>query len=92
MRRTEANGFSVDDAVPLEGISSDALRPLTDAVRDLPSVEVGLEHARDVSFGRPLVLEGAAAEGFTAIISEGRLLGVYRSEGDRLLPERVVPV
>lgn len=92
LRRIEANGFSVEDAVPLEEVSPEALRPLTDAVRDLPLVEVNADHAKDVSFGRPLDLATDLDDGsFAAIVSEGRLLGVYRSEGARLLPERVVP-
>ena len=93
LRRTEANGFALTDAVALEDIGADKLRPLTDAVRDLPATEVGSDAAKDVSYGRPLTAETSVSEGeFTAIVSEGRLLGVYRAEGSRLVPERVVPV
>lgn len=93
LRRTEANGFAVEDAVSLDDVSPDALRPLTDAVRDLSSLEVGPDQAKDVSFGRPLSFDGDLDEGsFAAIVSAGQLLGVYRREGARLLPERVVPV
>ena len=93
LRRTQANGFSVDDGIQLDDIAPDALRPLTDAVRDLPTVEVGPDEAKAVSFGRPLDLGASLAEGtFTAIVNDGRLLGVYRSDGSRLVPERVVPV
>lgn len=92
LRRTEANGFSVDDAIGLEAISPEKLRPLTDAVRDIARIEVGSDEAADVSFGRPLTISSELGEGeFTAIVNDGRLLGVYRVEGERLLPERVVP-
>ena len=93
LRRTEANGFALADAIPLDGISADELRPLTDAVRDLPATEVGSDEAKDVSYGRPLETTHPVSEGeITAIVNEGRLLGVYRAEGSRLVPERVVPV
>lgn len=93
LRRTEANGFALTDAIPLDDISADKLRPLTDAVRDLPATEVGSDEAKDVSYGRPLERAHPVPEGeVTAIVSDGRLLGVYRAEGSRLLPERVVPV
>lgn len=93
LRRTEANGFTVEDAVALDEVGPGSLRPLTDAVRDLPSVEVDTAQAKDVSFGRPLSIEGDLADGcFTAVVNDGQLLGVYRAEGGRLLPERVVPV
>lgn len=93
LRRTEANGFALADVITLDDISADKLRPLTDAVRDLPAIEVGFDDAKDVSYGRPLEVTHPVSDGeFTAIVSEGRLLGVYRAEGSRLLPERVVPV
>ena len=92
LRRVAANGFSVEEALPLEAVDPGALRPLADAVRDLPMTEVGEAEAADVSFGRPLAAPAdAPSDGFTAIVNDGRLLGVYRAEGGRLVPERVVP-
>lgn len=92
LRRTEANGFTLSDAVSIDEVSPEALRPLTDAVRDLPLIEVGDAEATDVSFGRPLTIPSDTEDGsFAAIVAQGRLLGVYKAEGTRLLPERVVP-
>ncbi|MBA2725789.1 MAG: tRNA pseudouridine(55) synthase TruB, partial [Actinobacteria bacterium] len=54
LRRTAAGGFTLDEAVTIEGISPDALRPLIEIVRDLPQTEVSAEDAALALNGRPL--------------------------------------
>ncbi|MGH2694540.1 MAG: tRNA pseudouridine(55) synthase TruB [Actinomycetota bacterium] len=91
LRRIEAGGFTDDEAVALELVDAEAVRPLADAVRVLPSLDA--KHAaEDVGHGRALpapsdeLEEGAPV----ALVADGELLGVYRRAGDRLVPDRVV--
>lgn len=95
LRRTEAGGFTLDDAVPLDTLSSESLRPLADAVRQLPVRAPSDADAEHITHGRALVLDDdldeATEEGsFVAFVRDGDLLAVYRREGGRLRPDRVV--
>lgn len=95
LRRTSSGGFTEDEALPLDRLELEHLRPLEDAVRDLPHLEVAEEHARAVSHGRVLSLESADGldleEGQpVAIFHGGNLLGVYIRRGDVLAAERVL--
>ena len=95
LRRTASGGFTEADAVVLERLRTDDLRPLGDALRDLVRVEVGAEEARAVSHGRTLPLEVAPGRDLeegraVAIISGDELLGVYIRRGDVLAAERVL--
>jgi tRNA pseudouridine55 synthase len=103
LRRTEACGFAESDAVPLADVGSTHLRPLLDAIRWLAAVQVDEAGAEVVSHGRPLELgrlrppEGTDDAEHTgpedgmllSIVHDGRLLAVYRTEGEALVPERV---
>jgi tRNA pseudouridine55 synthase len=101
LRRTRNGGLSVADAHPVESIASAAaddewqrlvLDPL-DGLPDLPRVEVDAELAQAVANGVPLagnVLAGAAS-GFVCVSGpDVRLLGVYRVEGSRAVPEVIL--
>jgi tRNA pseudouridine55 synthase len=100
LRRTEASGFAEADAVPLDGVGPGHLRPLIDAIRWLPAVQVDDAGAEVVGHGRPLELgrlrgpedtEAQTPEAgmLLSIVHDGTLLAVYRAEGDALVPERV---
>lgn len=89
LRRTASGGFTLDDAVVLDAAGPESLKPLADIVRDLPHLELDPDAARRVRSGRPLENVDMDAPA-VALISEGELLGVYRSEGDRLVADRVV--
>jgi tRNA pseudouridine55 synthase len=92
LRRTSAGGFSEPDAVPLAACSPKDLRPLLDAVRLLPRLELDEEKARHVAHGRPLPNEAGVAEGARVALTRGaELLGVYRATDLHLVAERVVP-
>lgn len=56
LRRTAVGGFSVDDAIPLEGLQGSAaeLLPMQAAVAHLPRIEVEAPEAEDVRHGRRL--------------------------------------
>lgn len=91
LRRTEAGGFSTEDAIRLEDVTQDSLRPLADAVRQLAIRAPGDEDAESIAHGRALEVDDSIDEGaFVAFVRDGDLLAVYKREGDRLKPDRVV--
>ncbi len=90
LRRTAAAGFTELDAIALEAIDADALRPLGDAVRELPRLDVDAEAAVAVSHGKPLDVE-APGPGPVAVFHDGRLIAVYSSGERGFRPDRVVP-
>ncbi|HVF53567.1 MAG TPA: tRNA pseudouridine(55) synthase TruB [Actinomycetota bacterium] len=89
LRRMAAGGFSLDQAVDLDDVGAGSLHPLESIVRALDHLDVDADAATLVMNGRPLNLE-QAGEGPVAVRHDGRLLAVYRSDGSRLVPERVV--
>ncbi len=88
LRRTEAGGFGLADAVPLDQVSEDVVLPLRDVVRILPSIEVDAETASLVSHGRAIEVHAASTP--VAVLSSGELLAVYRDGDGALVPDRVV--
>ena len=91
LRRIEAGSFSADDAVTLAEVGPQHLRPLVDVVGGMPRLEVDREGAGRVSHGAPLALDSRAGEAqHIAVVRDGRLLGVYKHAGDRLVADRVV--
>ena len=92
LRRTGAGGFTLDDAIDLDAVSADVLRPLASLVGDLPATRVDAEGAALVGNGRPLPAPDDVGEGdLTAVLHGDDLLGVYRRAGSRIVAERVVP-
>lgn len=91
LRRTEAGGFTVADAVPFESVSEVDLRPVADAAGDLARLDVAEHAALAASHGRPLPLSGSVPDGgLVALLFDGDLVAVYRRAGDTLVPDRVV--
>ena len=103
LRRTEASGFTVSEAMPLEEIVSlsrtapDRLRarvvPPAAALRLLPEVSVDEEEARALEHGRTLARElppGAPLS--KAVAADGRLVAVLApASGGGARPVRVFP-
>lgn len=96
LRRTEAGGFAEADAVPLERLRAEDLRPVADAVRELRAIELPDEQARAARHGRELPASGTlgaddlAPGEPVALLHGGELLAVYRAEGRRLRPDCVL--
>lgn len=90
LRRTATAGFTESDAVALDAVEAAALRPLGDAVRELPRLDVDADAARAVSHGKTLQTP-APASGPVAVFHDDRLIAVYRAAGEGLRPDRVVP-
>lgn len=94
LRRIAAGGFAVDEAIAIDEVSPSALRPLVDAVGDMPRVALDAAHADDVAHGRRLPAEIASdipENGEVAVLFEGELLGIYRRSADGFVASRVVP-
>jgi tRNA pseudouridine55 synthase len=91
LRRTEAGGFGLADAIGLNETEPQRVRPLIDVVACLPRVRMDDEGARLVGNGRRLPAGDGIDDGaLVAMAHEDRLLGVYRRDGDSLVPDRVV--
>jgi len=91
LRRTEAGGFTLDEAVVLDEVTPDSLRPLVDVVKTLPSMAVDAHGARLVSHGAPLDAGAFVGEGeCAAVVHDGRLLAVYKNLRGKMIPDRVI--
>lgn len=97
LRRTEAGGFTLEDAVRLDDAGPEALLPIAEAVRTMYRFEVDSPAAALVRNGRPLNLFGARLPGvaqgdLVAVTSDGDLIAVYLLKDERLMPDRVVGI
>lgn len=93
LRRTESGGFTEAEAVALDDVGDSHLRPLSDAVRGLPRVDLDDDGARDVSHGRAVTLpaDPPLEEGErVAVFHDGRVLGVYVRKGPQLAADKVL--
>jgi tRNA pseudouridine55 synthase len=82
LRRTAIGSFTLDLAVPVEGLTPEALLSPAAAMRDLEAVAVDATVAVDVAHGKVLERElvGAQGEGPWSVIGEdGALLAVYEA-------------
>jgi tRNA U55 pseudouridine synthase TruB len=92
LQRTEAGGFSLADAVALDEVTLEHLRPATDAVTQLASWEVDDATASRVSHGQKLELPplDVKEDEAIALVRGTDLLAVYRRRQDTLVPDRVL--
>ena len=91
LRRTEAGGFTEADAVPLASVTTETVLAMGEVVRQLDRLEISEDDAVRVGHGRPLDQPDDPVQGPVAVMRDGRLLAVYRPEGDMLVADRVVP-
>lgn len=94
LRRLAVGRFSVTEAVPLDALGVDDVRPRGELVAHLPSVVAEATVARAIAHGRVLSRQavGATGEGPWAVFDAfGQLLAVYAPFGvERLKPLVVV--
>ena len=97
--RTAVGSFHVDDAVPLDAITSDSLGELTQpsraAVAELPTVELTDEQLQDARHGRaflgqPVQVEEPKGADIAALDSAGNLAAIVQAiDSEHLKPIRV---
>jgi tRNA pseudouridine55 synthase len=87
LRRLAVGPFRVEDALPLDrvGEARAALRPLADAVRHLPQLEVPAESAAALAHGRKIDA-AERLEGPVAVLGGGELLAVAEWREGRYAP------
>ena len=94
LRRLASGDFTVDEAVPLDAVTVDALQTPATAMRGYPSVVVDDDVAVAVAVGKvlaPAVL-GVTGEGPWAVLDgDSRLIAVYEPFGDSVKPAVVLP-
>ncbi len=85
LRREAIGSLAVADALPLEALGpATPLLPPAAVLRDLPAVELDAGERRDVGHGRAVRRESPAGD--TALLWEGALVAVARSEDGWLRP------
>jgi tRNA pseudouridine55 synthase len=90
LRRTVVGPFSLDDAVPLDELVSDAtLKPPLEAVAHLTSIALEPEQAERVSHGQA-ISGPAEIAGPVALLDQGGLLAIAELSGGLLKPKVVL--
>ena len=87
LRRLGIGPWRVEDALPLAALAlgRPELRPLAEAVRHLPALEIGPANADAITHGRKIE-EAAHLEGPVALCGMGRLLAVAEWREGRYAP------
>jgi tRNA pseudouridine55 synthase len=96
LRRERVGPFAMGQALALEAGTEEArsrLRPLSEAVAELPALTLASEEIGRLRHGQRLLLaETSSAQGTLAIFDEhGRFIAVARAEDGLLHPEKVMP-
>jgi tRNA pseudouridine55 synthase len=88
LRRTRIGPYRVEDAVDPGAVGRPA--PVEAAVAHLPRIEVSEDEARAASHGS--ILAPAGLDGpYGVFTPRGRLVGVYRDDGAKAVPEVILP-
>jgi tRNA pseudouridine55 synthase len=87
LRRTRIGPFLVEDARP-PGDPGPPL-PVDTAVAHLPSITLHPEEARAAGHGVPLGPAGIEGP-YRALAPDGRLIGIYRDEGAKAVPQVIL--
>jgi tRNA pseudouridine55 synthase len=89
LRRTGIGPFRVDDAARPDAPGT--LLPVERAVAHLSSIRLQEEEARVAAHGRVLGPAGIVGP-YRALAPDGRLIGIYRDDGPRAVPEVILEV
>ncbi len=82
LRRTRVGPFGVDDAVALDGLGPDALRPTAGVAAALfPTVTLDDDRARDLAHGKRIPVDASDADPVAALTADGRLAGLVAVRG-----------
>ena len=98
LRRTRIGSLGIDRSVRADDLGSwqDHLLSPSEALADLPVVEVGEETASGVRHGMQFlageILDGPESGPYRVVGGDGELLAVYTRSGDIARPEVVLPV
>jgi tRNA pseudouridine55 synthase len=92
LRRTRVGPFTTEQAIPLD-VDIDTiclhLRPMSDAVAELPRVELDDAEAERLRNGQ--AIQFRAPTGELALFCDGNLVGIAESDGARLRPSKIIP-
>ncbi|MCU1496328.1 MAG: tRNA pseudouridine synthase [Acidimicrobiales bacterium] len=95
LRRTAVGPYTLADAVALEAVDPEQVRPMTEAVRHLVQVTVDGPRAADVAVGKVLERVELAVEGegpWAVLDQTGALLAVYEPfRATTVKPSLVIP-
>jgi tRNA pseudouridine55 synthase len=99
LRRTEAAGLLVDDAITPEALEelasagrlAEAVRPVAELLT-LPSLVLDADQARRFCHGSTVAVTSATRAGRHAVFQDGELLGVGSLAAGSLQPEKVLAV
>jgi len=93
LRRDAIGGITLEVAIPLEAVTSDALRPPLDAVAHLPRLTVDAAQGRAIGFGQRPEVGAGVLEGrglVTAVDLAGHLVAVGQVAAGRFEPQVVL--
>jgi len=93
LRREAIGAITVGQAMPLDAVTSGALRPPLDAVAHLPSLEVDAAQAKAIGFGQRPEVGAGLLEGrgpVTAVDRAGHLVAVGQVVAGRFEPQVVL--
>jgi tRNA pseudouridine55 synthase len=94
LRREAIGSLRVDDAVPIDRLSSEALVPTRAVLPDLPTVELDALGRAAVVHGRAVADSGTAGQrdsgAAVALVKDGELVAVARADNGWLYPSVVL--
>jgi tRNA pseudouridine55 synthase len=90
LRREAIGPLRVEDAVPLDQVSRQAVRPARAVLGHLPAVELDEQARADVLHGRPVAEARGPEGGEVALLAGGELIGVARRVDGWLRPAVVL--
>ncbi len=93
LRVEDARRIDALDSLASQGASGEVLLSPSEGLRHLPAIEVSGPLVKAVSNGRPLptdIFPEPVAEGPLRLTASGRMLAIYRSDVDRLVPQVVL--
>ncbi len=92
LTRTQAGRFLVEDAVGMDEISPEHIRPLSESLPPMQLIELSERQVRMVREGRPVPAPGQIKGRFAGLVDEnGNVFSVARAGGGQLQPECVIP-